>query len=406
MRTFFYVAKDIASGVSKSGVIEAPDERSAAITLRQHSLFPISIKLKVDNPVARFFSVFIGKVTQADLVNFTRQLATMVTAGLTLPDALSILQKQTNSGQFQRVLADVRRDIEAGYSLASSLGRYSDIFGKIYIELVRAGESAGALDNILNRLANNLERDKEFRSKTKGALIYPGIVFTAMMGVIILMMVFVMPKLTELYAQFDNAALPLPTAILIRISEITRKFWWAVILILMSIPILVSRYTRTPIGKKQFDRLILAVPIWGKLKKNIILAEFTRTLGLLVGAGIPILDALKIVAEAVDNAVFEKAILESAKQVERGSTLGVPLSQQKIFPLVISQMVRTGEETGKLDEVLAKVSTYFESESEHAVKNLTTALEPIILIILAVGVAFLIIAIILPIYNLTSQFQM
>ncbi len=402
MKTFLYTAKDMA-GSPRLGVIEAPDERTAAVTLRQHDLIPISIKLKVENPLSRALHTVAGKASHTELANFTRQLSTMVTAGLNLPDALVILQKQAGSRQFQQILTDVLRDIEGGSSLAVSLSRHPELFSKIYVELVRAGEVAGVLDEVLNRLADNLEKEREFRSKTRGALVYPGIVFIAMIGAIFVMMVFVIPRLTELYEQF-GADLPIITKILISASKITTRFWWLVIGGMLLVIAGVRQLGRSSLGKKYLDALILKIPIWGRLKTNIILAEFSRTLGMLVGAGIPILDALKIVAGAVDNAVFEKAILTSAKQVERGSSLGAPLSQQKVFPSIIGQMVKTGEETGKLDEVLAKVSHYFEYESEQAVKNLTTALEPIILIVLAVGVAFLVIAILLPIYNLTNQF--
>ena len=402
MKTFVYSAKDAAS-LSKSGSIEAPDERTAAFTLRQHGLIPISIKVRSENLGLKLIATLFSRVSHGELVNFTRQLATMIAAGLTLPDALVILQKQMTNRQFQQILSDVLRNVEGGSSLASALAKHQQLFGKIYIELIRAGESAGVLDNVLNRLADNLEKEREFRSKTRGALIYPAIVLAAMGLVVFVMMVFVIPKLTDLYKEF-GASLPLPTRILITISGLSRRFWWLVIAIVVGSIVLLRRYSKSEIGKKQLDAVILRLPVWGKIRQNVILAEFSRTLGLLIGAGIPILDALKIVAGAVDNAVFEQAILTSAKQVERGFPLGVPLSQQKVFPPIVSQMVKTGEETGKLDDVLSKVSHYFESESEHAVKNLTTALEPIILIILAVGVAFLIISIILPIYSLTSQF--
>ncbi|HEY5601157.1 MAG TPA: type II secretion system F family protein [Patescibacteria group bacterium] len=402
MKTFVYTAKDVKSA-NRTGVIEAPDEKQAAISLHQHGLVPVSIKVKSEGySVSSLFKRF-EKISHNELVNFTRQFSTMVTAGLSLPDSLAILQKQTRNNKFKNVLDSVLKDVEGGLSLASSLGKHPEVFTPIYIALVKAGETAGVLDKVLLRLADNLEKEREFRSKTKGALVYPAIIVFAMGAVMFIMMVFVIPKLTELYKEFD-AELPLPTQIMMTMSALAVRFWWIVIAGVIALPFILRRIKASPLGRRKLDQIGLKIPVVGKLRQNVVMAEFTRTFGLLIGAGIPILEALKVVAGAVDNVVYREAIANAASSVERGLPLAVPLSQTSIFPPLLGQMVKTGEETGKLDEVLGKVSVYFEAEAEHAVKNLTTALEPMILILLAFGVAFLIIAVILPIYSLTSQF--
>lgn len=402
MKTFKYIAKD-SKNATRNGVIEAPDEKQAAITLRQHQMMPISLKEVSEGVVTSAISKSFGKVSQSDVVNFTSQLATMITAGLSLPEALAILQKQTKSSRFKEVIGDILRDVEGGMSLASALAKHKDAFSAIYIALVRAGETAGVLDNVLNRLAENLEKDRDFQSKTKGALIYPAIIVIAMIGVVIVMMVFVIPKLLGLYKEFDTN-LPLPTRILILMSTLTRKFWYLGIAGTVGSVVLFSRFRKTPFGKRKIDGLIVKVPIFGKLRKNVLFSEFSRTLGLMIGAGIPIIDSLKVVSASLGNAVYEDEIDRVVIAVERGFPLSVPISQSNLFPPLVGQMIKTGEETGKLDEVLGKVSIYFESQAEQGVKNLTTALEPIILIILALGVAFLIISVILPIYQITSKF--
>jgi len=401
MRTFIYTAKD-DKNITRSGVIESPDEKSAAQTLRQHGLIPIDLKLKPET--AGFLSVGrLQRIGQADLVNFTRQLSTMINAGLTLPEALTLLEKQTGNRKLKKIIADVSREIEGGNALSKALSLYPGVFSNIYVSLVRAGEQAGVLDNILARLADNLEKEREFRSKTRGALIYPAIIVIAMIGVVFIMLIFVIPRLTDLYKEFGTS-LPLPTKILIALSSFMIKFWFVVLGLFAAAVIFWQRFTHQGVGKRLRDELMLKLPIWGKLKQNIILTEFARTLGLLIGAGIPIIEALKSVSAALDNALYADALSEAAAGVEKGFPLGMSLSHSKIFPPIIFQMIKTGEETGKLDDVLARVSRYFEMEADQGVKNLTTAMEPIILIMLAFGVGFLIIAVILPIYNLASQF--
>ena len=401
MQTFSYLAKD-SRNQEKAGLIEAPDERGAAALLRQHGLLAIDLKPKksVQFPVV---GTRFGRVSNTEVVNFTRQMATMVNAGLTITESLNLISEQISNKKLGRIISNVQRQVEGGKTLAESLSAYPETFSQIYVSLVKAAESAGVLDTILGRLADNLEREREFRQKIKGALIYPAIIVVAMIGVIFIMLVFVIPKLIELYKQF-GAALPLPTRILIFASDFATKFWWLVIILVIGGNIAFSRFIKTAPGREIRDRLILRLPVWGKLKKNAILAEFARTLSLMVNAGIPILEALKSVGAALDNVIYRQALDDIALSVEKGFPLASAMNRPEIFPPIISQMVKTGEETGKLDEVLGRVAKYFESEAEQGVKTLTTAMEPLILIMLAFGVGFLILSVILPIYGLTAKF--
>ena len=259
------------------------------------------------------------------------------------------------------------------------------------------------MDKILAKLADTMEKEKEFKAKTRGAFIYPIIVVAVMLVVISIMLIFVIPKLTGIYEEI-GAELPLPTRILMASSDFVRSFWWLLILLGVSAIWGVKNFAKTQAGAPIMSKFILALPIWGKIRKSLVLAQFTRTLGLLLGAGIPIITALKVVADILASPVFEEGIHVAIDKVERGSPLYVPLAENPAFPPILGQMLRVGEETGKVDEILQRLSVYFEAESENLIRNLTTALEPVILVFLGVGVGVLVLSIILPIYNLTAQF--
>lgn len=382
------------------GKVEATTVHEASAALRERGLFVISVTQYQENSIVKLLK--FSRVTPNDTVNFTRQLSTMITAGLPLTDALLILQTQS-APAMQKIIDVVRRDVEGGQTLAKSLEKHPKVFSQVYISLVRAGESAGVIDKVLARLADTLEKQKEFRSKTKGALIYPMIVMAAMGIVGFIMMVFVIPKLTAMYKDF-GAKLPGPTLVLISLSNFMSTFWYLVIGGVIGGIFLFKAYQKTPAGRLRVDRLKLKMPIFGPIQTKVALVELTRTLSLLISAGISLLTALEIVLDALENRVFHDALATVAKSVEKGQSLSTALARSEEFPILMNQMVSVGEETGKLDEVLLKLSTYFESESEMAVKGLTTAMEPLIMIVLGVGVGFLIVAIILPIYNLTNQF--
>lgn len=405
MALYRFSARDI-TGKRFTGEVESFDEKTLVLTLQKQGLVPVEVRKKDEGKlVGEILKGVLPRlgVKSADVVGFTRQLSTMISAGLPLTDALVILEKQAKSAAFVTTLSDVVADVEGGTSLSQALAKHPKVFDTIYVKLVEAGETGGVLDKVLAKLADTLEKDREFKSKTKGAFVYPVIVIVVMIIVMAIMMIFVVPRLTSLYTEI-GVKLPLPTRILIAVSNIMRGFWW-LILILIALSVWGIRFfSKTEKGGQIVSQIVLWLPIWGKIRKTLILAQFTRTLGLLIGTGIPIIVALKVVAGLLASPTYKQGIDFAISRVERGSPLYQPLASNPAFPPIIGQMLRVGEETGKMDEVLGRLSIYFENESEHLIRNLTTALEPIILVVLGAGVGILVLSIILPIYNLTSQF--
>lgn len=404
MNRFNYKAKDKAGRLVK-GEVEAANINAAAKLVRSRGMFVLTVSPKMNSPLS-----FIGigkrkdKVTSSDISTFTRQLSTMINAGLPITEALLILRSQSKKSM-QSVVAQLLADVEAGDSFSNALGKHPQIFGKTYIALIKSGEVGGVLDTVLVKLADNLEKQQEFASKVKGALIYPVIIVTAMIVVSIVMLVAVIPKLLSLYSDM-NAALPGPTKFLIGLSDFFVKYWF-VIAIIVGLGIYVfNLYKSTPEGKRKIDELIFKVPVYGPLQKQIILTNLTRTLSMMIGSGVSILEALHITAEVVGNTLIADALIDSANQVEKGFPVAFAFSKHPdSFPFILSQMMAVGEETGKMDDILNKLSHIFEVESDEKVKGLTAAIEPIVMIVLGAGVGFLVIAVILPIYSLSNAIQ-
>ncbi len=387
-----------------SGLVDAPTEAAAVRLLHDKQLFVVGIKPAGEGFSFSSLTQTFRRVRFGDIVNFTRQLSTMVTAGLSIPESLTILRTQATNDVFAEMLLEVEHQIVGGGNLADALAKYPKYFTATFVALVRAGEASGTLDQVLTRLAESLEAEREFRSKVSGALIYPVIIVVGMVGVVFVMMTVVIPKLTDLYRDF-NIDLPWSTQLLMSVSSFFVKFWWFMILAISGGVWAFGKWRKTPTGQAIVDRTTLRIPLFGDLTKKIILVEFTRTLGMLIASGIHILEGLQILKESLNNVLFRDAIGDIAKKVEKGFPLGDSFAQHEVFPPIVSQMMKVGEETGKLDEALIKLSRYFQSESEILVKGLTTAIEPMIMVVLGLGVGFIVISVITPIYNLTSQFK-
>lgn len=383
--------------------IEASSTASVLDYLQKNDYFPILIEEIKSNNFS-IFSFLNNQINFNDIVDFTRQIAIMLNAGLTLVDSLDILKKQTTKPTVHKMIIDIDTSIKSGESFSSALKKYPDVFSSLYIALVKSGEASGKLGEILLRLADNLEKEREFNSKLKGALIYPAIILVGMVVVMFIMITFVIPKLLGLYKDF-NMTLPITTQILISISSFSVKFWPLIILSTFGVVYLIKKYLSTKIGKENFDRLMLKLPVIGKVVAIGALVNSTRTLAILVGAGVSILDGLSIIIDTTENIIYQKAFANIAKKVEKGRSLGVSLEEEGIFPPILVQMTQVGEQTGNLDDTLFRLSRYFETESEIAVKTMTTLIEPLILVILGLGVGFLVMSVITPIYNLTSSFK-
>lgn len=399
MPNFQYKAYD-KDGNPKNGVVEATDQESAINLLINLGLTVTSLEVEVKS--ALNIGISIGKkVKPKELVVFSRQLATMINAGLPLVRALRILQDQSDNKAFQNILDKVSSNVEAGNSLSQALSKYPKTFNKVYVTMIRSGEASGRLDEVLLRISDQQEKDFNMMSKIRAAMAYPAFILVMLVGIIVLMMVMVVPQLKSIFEQ-SNVELPLPTKILLVISSFTTHYWWLLIIIIVSAVFGFRFWISTPSGRRTWDAAKLRIPVFGKLAELIYMTRFTRTLGTLVTGGLPILEALDITSDAIGNTLYKEAIQDTAKKVEAGVGIGTTLRKKKIFPVMVSQMIEVGEKTGNIDEILNRLSEFYENETDAMIKTLSSLLEPILMIIMGVGVGFLAVAIIMPIYGLVS----
>jgi len=395
--------KALKNGKTVIKKIEASTQEIVLDYLQKNDYFPISV-IEINDKKINIFDSLINKIDFNDIVDFTRQVALMLNAGLTLIDSLEILKKQTNKIILKKMIEEISIKIKGGSSFSVALLDYKNLFSKLYISLVKSGEASGKLGEILLRLADNLEKEREFKSKLKGALVYPAIVIIGMFVVMFIMVTFVLPKLLGLYKDF-NVELPLSTKILIAVSNFSTQFWPLVLVLIFVASYFIKKYLATKAGKNNFDQFALKLPVFGKIISISALVESTRTLAILIASGISILDALSIVVDATENVVYQQAFLTVSHKVEKGLSMGTAFEQEEIFPPILVQMTQVGEQTGKLDDTLFRLSKYFEMQSEMATKTMTTLIEPAILVVLGVGVGFLVMSVITPIYNLTNSFK-
>ena len=398
MAIFNYTAAD-AQGKKVTGSVDSRSKEVAVNLIKQKGLYLLSIVEKKDTVLDEVLN-FRG-IPKAEIVGFTRQFSTMVSAGLPISNALEVLVNQTENKVLKKVLYDVLKSVEGGLSLSDALGRHPYVFNVTYQALVGAGESSGNLDIILDRLATKLEESRELEAKFKGAMIYPIIVFITMIAVFFILMIFVIPKLADMYQNL-NVELPIVTQVMISSSKFMANH---VALILVGIvgSILGVRYfIKSPRGSQIASEILFILPVFGKINRLRDLDQFTSTLSLLLSSAVPIVESLNIVSDVVTNSAYKHAAKEAAMEIERGTELSEYFKTNPIFPPLVAQMAGVGQETGKMDEVLEKISKYFKSELDHLIRGLSTALEPIILVILGIMVGFLIISIITPIYKITS----
>lgn len=398
---FTYTA--IKNGATIKGKIEADNKNKAADYLKSKDYFIIDISEQED-ALKAFSNKYLVKVTENNVVDFTRQLAIMLNAGLTIVDALEILIKQSENIALIGVLKVIDQEVRSGSNFSSALKKFPQYFSNLYISLIRAGEASGKLDEILLKLADNLEKSRSFKSKIKGALIYPVIVIVTMFVVMFVVVTFVIPKLLNLYKDF-GVELPLTTQILMIVSNFFQMFWPLIIVgIFFGISAL-KTYFNTKKGRKQYDQTILKIPVINSIVKMSALVDTTRTFAILIGAGVSILESLEIVIDTATNVVYQEAFQDIYSKIEKGQSLGKSFEDAGIFPPILVQMTTVGEQTGHLDETLLRISTYFEMESELAVKSLVTMIEPAILVVMGLAVGVFVTSVITPIYSLTDSFK-
>jgi len=398
---FYYVAVDPA-GNKKKGYIEANSERELVEYLKRVNLSPIQIKKKGQSTFSALGS--FNRIKSGDIVVFTRQLSSMILTGLTLLEALSVIKQQTTKPQMLKIIDDIVASISEGHSFSDALDNHKAHFSPMYISLIRAAETGGLLDQVLSRLAENLEKSEDLRRKVKSALLYPSIVIMGVLVVIILLNVIVVPQLGTLYSQMD-IELPLPTRIVLGASSLTTTYLPFLIAAAIGGYIMFGRFKKTETGKRTIDKLKLKMPVLGDIVRLSILDEMCRTLSLLISSGTSIISALAVTADVANNTWYKSAIDASSELVEKGVPLSKALQNQDMFPVIMIQMAKVGESTGKIDESLLKASEYFDRDLNIKIKNLTTALEPMIIIVLGVVIGFIIWAVITPIYGIIAQIQ-
>lgn len=397
---FNYKAKN-KSGEVQSGVVVAVDQNKAESLLSQNGLAIISLVAEDSNGILEKLNIFGNSVSTKDMVLFSRQLATLISARVPIIQALRILQEQIENKYLLSIVGELISAVENGDSLSSAMAKHGDVFGNVYVSLVLSGEVSGSLDKSLVYLADQLEKDYQLTSKVKSAMTYPIFVLSALGIIGLLMFKFVLPNLTSVLTQ-QGGSLPPISLMLIATTEFVNKYWW---LILMSIAALILGgrfYIHTETGRYNFDRLKISVPIIGQIFQKIYLARFSRNLSTLVLGGLPIIKALQIVADVINNKIYHDIVTETIKQIQAGKSISEGLSGHPEFPNIVTQMVKVGEQTAQLDDIMGKLAGFYEKEVDNKVATLTTLLEPIIMIVLGVGVGILVAGILMPIYNLAS----
>ncbi len=389
------------SGSIESGEIVATNPTEVHRILRERKVVPTSVRSKPKEITLPFLK---GRVSSRDISVFTRQFSVMINAGLPLIKCLDIQVQQVQSEKFKEILRGLISSVEGGSTLADALRKYKDTFGDLYINMVEAGEKGGSLASILARLAEYLEKADEIKRKIKGAMIYPAMILLVAILAVAVLLLFVIPTFSQMYAGIGSQ-LPGATRMVIALSNFLKKNIVFIVGILVGLAIAVRYYYRTEQGHLQIDRFIIKVPIFGTLIKKQAISRFSRTLSTLIASGVNILDALEITSGTTGNKVVENAILRSRTSIAQGESIAEPLSKEKaIFPPMVVQMITVGEQTGGLDEMLAKVADFYDDEVDQAVENLMSALEPVVLLFLAVIIGGMVVAMYLPIFKLASQF--
>ena len=400
MSLYEYLAVD-NTGKSVKGDYQAKTRNEVVDFLHEKNLVVVHVDEKLKTGLGDILNLQIGGIPLTNRVIFSKQFATMLSAGLPLLQALEVLASQEKNVPFRKSLEDVIQLVEGGSKLSRALAKQKGIYTDVELNLIAAGEESGNLVEMIQKVAENLEKQKDFQSKVRGAMIYPVIIFFAIIVVVTLLMLFMVPAVEDLYADFGGK-LPWITQLVVNMSKFFVSYWWALLFILIAGVVSFKYYTSTPSGRSVMDRFLLRMPIFGKLNEKVQVAEFSRLLSMLIKSGIPIIDALNIVAGALSNTHFKNAVHFAAKEVGKGVPLAVPISKAEVFPLIVSRIIATGETTGNLDKVLADISKYYQTEVDNMTSNLTKLMEPIILLIVGGVVGFLALVVYMPIYGLAE----
>jgi len=401
MANFHYRARTPRGNIV-TGIIEGQDQQFVVDKLRGQRYIVLDISESKKGPLSDMmggFNFLKRRVRAKELVLFSRQLSTLVSAGVPIVQGLTILIEQITNPAFKKIVDSLRTDIEAGISIAEAMARYPQAFSGLYVNMIKAGELGGILDVILERISAYLEAAEQLKNRVKGALIYPAVVSTVAVGVTVFLLVVVIPTFKKIFSQFGTD-LPLPTQILIGLSEWLKHYILFIFIGFVIFLIVLRQYYKTEAGQTQIDGLLLKVPIFGVLLRKVAIAKFSRTFGTLVKSGVPILQALDTVAKTAGNKVVEIAVLKSKESIREGERIAEPLKASRVFPPMVIQMIAVGEETGNLDTMLAKIADFYDQEVDVAVDALTSMIEPIIIVIMGIVIGAIVIAMFMPMFQM------
>ena len=400
MKKYNYEARDSASNKIVKSVVQADSENAAAKLLTAQGFVPLKIELQDDK--TNFFARFSGRITTKDKVVFTRQLATLIGAGLPLAQSLRTVQEQTTNKRMQEIVQEIISDVEGGKSLSDSFAKHPEAFNKVYVALVSAGETSGTMDDSLKRLAAQQEKDAAMMSKIRGAMMYPSIVLVVIILVIGFMLFTVVPQVEGLYRDL-NKGLPFVTLMMIKMANFFSSLWWLVILAMIIGGYFLAQYLKTEQGIRTKDIFKLNVPLFKGMFRKMYMARFARTSQVLLRTGVPMLDMLRITADAVNNVIISESILRASDKVKGGKALSASLSNEDYFLAMVPQMIKIGEQSGKIDEMMGKTAQVYEDELDEEIHALSTAIEPVLMVFLAIVAGTMVSAILLPIYSLVGN---
>jgi type IV pilus assembly protein PilC len=395
MPVFAYTARS-ATGDLKTATIEAASKDDVIAQLRRQRLTLVKIEDETKKKPSKR-----GSIKLRDIVIFTRQFSTMINSGLPLVQALDILSRQTENPALSGVTREVVSDVESGHTLADALGKHPKAFNELYVNMVSAGEAGGILDVILNRLAVFMEKNDALVRKVKGAMIYPGVIFSVAAIAVATLLLFVIPVFESMFAS-AGLALPLPTRVVIGASKFLKGYWWALGASIIGGVFMLKRYYATSNGKLAIDKLLLKMPILGDVLRKSAVSRFTRTLGTLISSGVSILEGLEITAKTAGNRVVQDAIMASRASIAGGDTIAAPLQKSNVFPPMVISMISVGEQTGGLDEMLSKIADFYDDEVDAAVSGLLAAMEPVMIVFLGLIVGGMVVAMYLPIFDMIN----
>ncbi len=400
MKKFNYKARDKATSETVESMVQAESETSAAKLLVQQGLMPIEIKEIDEN--GSFIAKMTNRITTKDKIAFLRQLATLIGAGLPLAQSLHSVLEQTPNKKMQQVVEEIIADVEGGHSLSDAFGKHPEVFDNVVRALVAAGEASGTLDEALKRVAEQKEKDAAMMGRVRGAMVYPAIVLLVIIGVMIFMLLSVVPQVAKVYSDMHKT-LPMLTQIMIVLANFIMKFWWLVIIIIGGIIYFLRQYMKTDAGIKMKDTIKLNIPMFNGLFRKLYMARFTRTGQTLLATGVAMLDMLRITAEGVGNSVVATSITRAAEKVKGGKALSDSLKPEEYILPMVSQMINIGEQSGKIDEMMGKTARVYEDELDEEIKTISTAIEPVLMIVMAVMAGGMIGAVLFPIYSLVGS---